>query len=44
MQKRKEADQARIRAERDWGRKRRGSRLTGRGRGTAQADQSMVQK
>ena len=44
MQKRKAADLAKAKAERDWGRGRRGSRLTGRGRGTGGADRSMTQR
>ncbi len=40
MEARKKADQDKIRAERDWSTRSRGSRLTGRGRGTARADQS----
>lgn len=44
MEKRKQADQDKIRAERNWNSRSGGSRLRGRGRGTRQADQSMIQK
>jgi len=44
MQKRKAADQAKIKAERAFSRRSGGSRLRGRGRGTGGADRSMIQK
>lgn len=45
MEQQKKEDQAKIKAEMDWGRKRKkGSRLTGRGRGTGQYDKSTNQK
>lgn len=44
MEKRKKLDQAKIKAERDMSRRAGRSRLRGRGRGTAQADQSFIQK
>jgi len=43
MEKRKQLDQAKIKADRDWSTRYSGSRLRGRRRGTAQADQSMIQ-
>ena len=44
MEKRKAADLAKAKANRDMSTRSRGSRLRGRGRGTRGSDQSMVQK
>jgi len=45
MEQQKKEDQAKIKAEMDWGRKRKKSaRVAGSRRGTAQADQSTIQK